>query len=519
MSGSVQQSLLPFAQPALPMASHSLQEETTAGAVSPADGRLWLCLYLPDLPLEVLCRDTSAPCVVLDGVGQGAGVVLLCDESAARQGVQPGMPVNAALALLPDLEIQQRRPGLEHEALLGLAVTVTRFTPVVSIDPCGALLLEIGGSNILFGGAGTLRSMAVAATTQRGHAVSAAVAPTARAALWLAWSGEQAIVTEMALLPGVLARLPLRLPGWPVEVRRRLRRMGVRRLGECMRLPRDGLARRIGQGYLAELDQALGRRAEVRQIFHQQDRFTDELELPCETRSSVIVMGALEILLGRLGRELRQRQAAAWILWVYLQHRGRPATMLRVGLLRPSADMAQLKELTGMHLSRSTAPEPVVAVKLEAELAREHPPLTAGLFGWQQDRDERLLGLMERLRMRLGHAAVHGIGLCSEHRPEAAWHVVSEPQEQQSGSVRASSSAPRPLWLLESPVPLESRNGIPLFSGRMVLESGPERIETGWWDGHDIRRDYHVARNSYGQSAWVFRDLRHGGWYLHGLFG
>ena len=48
---------------------------------------------------------------------------------------------------------------------------------------------------------------------------------------------------------------------------------------------------------------------------------------------------------------------------------------------------------------------------------------------------------------------------------------------------------------------------------------GPERIESGWWDGDDVTRDYFVALNADGARFWVFRE-RSGasGWFLHGIF-
>jgi protein ImuB len=53
-----------------------------------------------------------------------------------------------------------------------------------------------------------------------------------------------------------------------------------------------------------------------------------------------------------------------------------------------------------------------------------------------------------------------------------------------------------------------------------VIEDGPERIESGWWDGHDVRRDYYVARNPGGVRMWIFRERSAaGGWFLHGVFG
>jgi protein ImuB len=54
----------------------------------------------------------------------------------------------------------------------------------------------------------------------------------------------------------------------------------------------------------------------------------------------------------------------------------------------------------------------------------------------------------------------------------------------------------------------------------LCLLSGPERIETGWWDGGDVARDYYQARTSQGELLWIFQDRRNrDGWYLHGIFG
>ena len=72
---------------------------------------------------------------------------------------------------------------------------------------------------------------------------------------------------------------------------------------------------------------------------------------------------------------------------------------------------------------------------------------------------------------------------------------------------------------LAEPAVLARRGDAPLFHGSLVLEDGPERIEAGWWDGDDVRRDYYVARSRRGMRLWVFRERRSGRWYLHGLFG
>ena len=78
--------------------------------------------------------------------------------------------------------------------------------------------------------------------------------------------------------------------------------------------------------------------------------------------------------------------------------------------------------------------------------------------------------------------------------------------------------APRPLWLLAEPQPLAHL----LETQPWVLCDGPERIESGWWDGADVRRDYFVARTPADETVWIYRDHRYGiedgEWFLHGVF-
>src|SRR5690606_14768119 len=93
-------------------------------------------------------------------------------------------------------------------------------------------------------------------------------------------------------------------------------------------------------------------------------------------------------------------------------------------------------------------------------------------------------------------------------RPERAWRRVAE------GAVdidEAPPRPPRPCWLLPRPIPLRDP--------RPRIVSGPERLESGWWDGEDARRDYYVIETSQGQRAWAFAPPgEQGHWMLQGWF-
>jgi protein ImuB len=56
--------------------------------------------------------------------------------------------------------------------------------------------------------------------------------------------------------------------------------------------------------------------------------------------------------------------------------------------------------------------------------------------------------------------------------------------------------------------------------GPLSLIAGPERIESGWWDEADVKRDYFIAQTADLATLWVYRDRRQPGrWFLHGIFG
>jgi protein ImuB len=141
-------------------------------------------------------------------------------------------------------------------------------------------------------------------------------------------------------------------------------------------------------------------------------------------------------------------------------------------------------------------------------VARDLPPFVpAGrdLFDTRPTHAVPLDQLRERLRARLGEASIRHLRRTVDPRPEFA-------QTTAAGMAAAGMTAlPRPTWLLETPQPL--RGPAP------TILAGPERIETGWWDGGDMRRDYYVVRTSQGQCAWVFcAPGEQGAWMLHGWF-
>jgi protein ImuB len=230
-------------------------------------------------------------------------------------------------------------------------------------------------------------------------------------------------------------------------------------------------------------------------------------------------------MLEELCAHLRGRGTAIDSLELRLLHREAPATRLRLRFAEPVAVAGRIAALLQERLARTELPAAVRSVRLRSGAPVEARAEVDDLFARDRRRSAAVPQLVERLRARLGGEAVHGLCLVAEHRPEAAQKsgdllVPGSPALAGQRSEEAGGSpTPRPVWLLAVPQPLEGGDP-PRYEGALEIEEGPERIESGWWDGGDVRRDYYVARNPAGVRLWIFRERRAaGGWFLHGVFG
>ncbi|MGE0030285.1 MAG: DNA polymerase Y family protein [Steroidobacteraceae bacterium] len=475
---------------------------------------LWLAAHFPRLPLEALlpmaAQGRAAAVTAADDPRRS---IVACNERAARQGIAPGMSLNAALALVPGIRLEEQRPASEAALLDRLARWALQFTPVVSLEAPATVLAEVRGSLDLFGGAMALCRRALAGLQAAGLQASLAIAPTSRGALWLARSGLALTVTRADAMPGLAARLPLACLQWPEDTVATLAGLGIRSVADLLRLPRAGFAARFGPRLLDELDEGIGRRPEPRRRHVVPERFDEQFELPAAAGATPRLQPALGQLLQGLEAFLRARACGISAVRVDLGHRGHPPTRIRLGLARLAGDTGHLRELLRERLAQCRLPAPVVALRLRSGVLLPLALRDASLFERGRRADpEATARLLDRLRARLGRQAVFGVCPVPEHRPERAWRVAEPGSTTLVPGSWPIARPARPLWMLAEPQPFDDWDG--------VLVSGPERIETGWWDGHDVRRDYYVALTRAGVRLWIFRERPPGqGWFLHGIFG
>jgi len=533
---------------------------------------------LPAIAFDAVRRagDGPQPIAVIDLVRRVQRVVA-ASPSARERGVAPGMALAAALALEPQLDVRGRDAGAERALLERLVAAAGEVTPRVSLEPPDGVLLEVRGSLALFGGVDALCAQLGAAARRSGARVRLALAPTPLAALAGARAPRaraQAAfrVMHRAQLVGALAPLPLATLRLPPAVLERFAKMGVTAIGAALRLPRAGLARRFGPATLATLDRLVGRAPEPRRDVPRRERYRAREEPSCELTEQPAVIAFVTPMLATLEAFLRGRQASIAALECRLHHRGGDATRCRLRFAQPAFAAAPIGFLLAERLAATALAAPVRACELVS--SRLVPRRSASASLWQPGEHGGGLAdeapeLVERLRARLGEESVHGLCLVPEHRPEEAGKRVAalraatranseqrtetasseqrtaDSQEEANSEQRTADSqkcavrcaaspaglaplaascsllAVRPLWLLSMPQPLPAGSGAwPRYEGPLEKVAGPERIETGWWDGRDVARDYYVVRSGAAVLLWIYRERKppHE-WFLHGVFG
>lgn len=477
---------------------------------------LWLALRFSALPLEVYTRAGDPrdiqPFVVTDAARNR---LVACNEAARKHGVVPGMPLSAATALSSDLRVVTRGTAAEEAALERIAGWAIQFTPAVSIAPPDEILLEVEGSLTIFGGLKSLWSAVAEGLRTLGFTASIAGAPTPLAAQWFARAGLAVRVRHKDTLRESLTSLPFEaMHAQPAAVAL-LQNLGAKSIADCLALPRDGLAHRVGQDFINAIDRALGLTPDPRPFFTPPTVFKAVQPLPAPAQEAEMLLFAARRLLSELCGFLAATANGVQRFTFTFSHHGREPTALTLSLVAATRDIDHLLSVLRERLERTALTSPATALALESNLLLPLAARSLTLLPEAGREEEAAAKLIERLRARLGDEAVLGLKRCADHRPERAWRAC------QPGSADAPAAAfgRRPLWLLPQPRPLSEVAAVPTYDGKLTLLAGPERIESGWWDGYDIMRDYFVAANPADALLWIYRERnKDARWFLHGFF-
>ncbi len=523
--------------------------------------------------------------------------VMAADPLARQLGIVPSMSISEACALVPNVRLLEYDPQEDLEAIVELAEEAWQFSPLVGLESLDeqmwagrslhqpqALFLEATGLTEFFGGQANMLTLITRWLEEKGYVGITAIAASVGAAWAIAnyahrhqatprllamrsktttASFTKTDPTSHSIASPDLDRLPIEALRLDFKTVQSLHQLGIRSIGALARLPRAGLASRLGDRLLNRMDAVREEKSEPIRCLKEKIAYAVEQTLEIPTNHRETIEELLRRLTVKLCEKLQRNGHGALRLVCCLRIEHATALIVSLGLYRSTADHAHLLPLLSEsvlkkvsaalpkkqrpsinpweHLSHRTH---VTAIGLTATLTSPLVWKQTDLFECETHRHrETLARLVDSLSGRLGRRQVVAPQIQRHPQPELAcqWRPLTgqrangRSQSTQRKLSRVSSVEPscddplrRPLQLWHPPQPLNTQDadadGLPvrfLFQGqwhRVVKSWGPERVESGWWQGANQRRDYYRIETDRGAWLWVYCDLKQKAWFLHGIF-
>jgi protein ImuB len=487
------------------------------------------CIDLKAFPLQLLLRREPAwrdrPVAVVEEDKPQARIAWL-NERAREGGILPGMRYAAGLALAADLcagVVSEREIA---KGVASIAARLRDFGPDVEPGPAepGVFWLGARGLDLLHPSLPSWAARIDTALKKEGLQADVVVG-FARFATYALARARRAARPWVLKSPEEerrwVRRVPLRRLHLDPAARDDLHALGVRTVGDLLRLPPAGLYERFGE----EIHR-LWRAAREQDRLPVQPEEADpplreEVVLDDGERDVGRLLFRIKRLLDPLLDRLAARRQALAVLWLELKLERGPGRRERLSPADPTLDRRQLLDLLLLRLEARRLEAGVIEIALCA-LGEKATRKQLELFAAQPRRDPAASKrALARLRAEFGEEAVVHAGLREGHLPEAkfAWAPLRELSPPRPRLGRRTLVRRLRAWPYALPHrPRHEDDGWQL-RGRddaaVAQLHGPYVLSGGWWRT-EVLREYYFAHTRKDEWLWVFRDRGRRRWYLQG---
>lgn len=509
---------------------------------------MFACLLVPDFPVQAALRLEPkdkrellrrSPVVVLDGPSNLPRVVAL-NDAARNVGMEAGM-TKLQVETVGGVSLRKRSVDSEDVAQAALLECAGAFSPRVESTFPGTVILDLAGTEKLFGSAEGAACKIIVSARERGFQLRIAIAANPDTAMYAARG-----FTGITVIPaGDEAKMlaPLRvgiLPATP-ELLEVLEGWGIRTFQSLAALPPVALVERLGSEGLALQKIAQGRGDRTLLPVEPVSDFMEEHEFddPVETLESLAFI--LNRLLQQVCARLVERSLATNELRLTLDleilqvEDGKKGEQYKHDwkLPVPTQDRNMLFTLLRLDLEKNTFSAPIKKLTIEAVPVK--PRMAQGhLFTPPSPEAEKLEITLARIRGVVGAADVEDIScvgspkILDTHQPGSfAMQAFSSATEIRSSSAVIPTIALRVFRpALETSVDLAG--GTPHFVRlwkkyrRVLAASGPWRSSGNWWNETTAwaREEWDVALKTFNGVAYyrIYLDGTRKQWFVEGEF-
>lgn len=487
------------------------------------------CIEIRDFPLQLLLKRergfAGRPVVVVEA-DRAQARILWADDRARARGILPGMRYAAGLALASDLCAGVVTPNEIGEGVRKIARKLRAFGPDVEPSEGDPGVFRIGsrGLDLLY------PSLRLWAVRIRGALLEAELRASVVVAFhrFAAYALARALPEPRAYVLATpeeerarLKRVPLARLSLPPDARDALLALGVRTVGDLLRLPPAGLAERFGEEVFRVFRAASGEDDLPIQPARSEETVLEDVVLDDGEKDVQRLLFVMKPMLDRLLLRLAARREALAALELRLKLERAPGRVERLKPAEPTLDAPQILDLVLLRLSSLALASGVIEVGMVAE-GEKATAAQLDLFATRARRDPAAQKrAFARLRAEFGENAIARAGLREGHLPEASFEWLPLPELPAPKPRIVRRTLVRRLRIPPTPLPHRPRHeedGWQLRGrGDAAIDDllGPYVLSGGWWR-KGLTREYYFARTRREEWLWVFHDKNRRRWYLHG---
>ena len=497
---------------------------------------LYACLYVKEFAAQTLLRLRpelqEKPCAVMEGEPPLQQVCSL-NAKARRLGVLTGM-TKVEMETFPAVTVLQRSRQEEAATKMALLECAGSFTPRIeeaSTETTFLCVLDISGTEKLFGPAATLAEKLKSRVKALGITASVAVSQNFHAAICLARGMSPNLL--ITVIPAgaesaALAPLPLSVLALSEEHAEKFALWGIRTLGMLAALPEKDLIARMGQEGKRLRQLALGNLPHLFLPVESVSTLEEyrELDSPVEILDSLLfVVGVMleQLILRATSRMLA---LAALTIVLRLEADGSQTRTVRPAL--PTNDRQFWIKLLHLDLEAHLPSAPILSLTLAAEPGSTSK-VQMGLFSTQLPEPGRLDVTLARIRAIVGEECVGRAMLRDTHQPnefrlEPFAVIAKHTAKTACVQPRVALRQFRPSENISVTLKNERPASFFLQKKRYIIEKayGPWRTSGDWWNPElwNVEQWDIVAHSADGSllCGCIVRDVARNCWEMVALY-
>jgi protein ImuB len=480
-----------------------------------------VAIVLPELACEIALRrraevgkPVTGPLAVLLVPDGGGPTVLdtatldLVGEEALRHGVRPGQRVSEALPFCSSLAVERVTHAILDGALGSVAEIALGFAPTAAIRlstsstqaglprtpwgdaPFDTVWLDATGSAHLVGGEAALLAALDGRIAALGHRAQLAIAEGPRLAQALArWSPGVVIAAEPAAAEPAIACLPLQALPFDAETLRFFVGLGLRTARDLARLPRSGLAARLGANAARILDLIAGRDNLPLVPYAPPPVIVEEATFDDGIEGSEALVFVLRGMVSRAAARLLARGQACTRIEVHIPVDASVARLrdaatagdgptgsvdFHVDFPAPLVHEGDLLRALRARLERTVLVAPAVGLCLRIPRIVAGPQTQLDLSRDRGTDPDSLPSLLAELSAEMGQDHVGLLSVVDSHLPEARSQLVPVALARASRGTQATTAARAP-W----PPALPDDDEVPMPTRLLPTPISLGRVATG----------------------------------------